>query len=377
MGEYPFQMIGGVPVVTAPAEVDATNAAGLRAILLEWQARGHTTVVVDLTGTQFCDSAGLSELVWAHKRAVADGGGLRLVMTGDGAVVRIVTVTGLDRLIPRYVTVKQALGQAPAAASRPLHPGPPPGPTATPADPPAHLQEPGSLAGVAADRRRCEQCGAGFVPVRERARFCSGDCRAAWNRGHFGDPAVETSTLTWLLTAMSEATALLPTVKPWDQAQVFAAIGEAVWWITMVDATLVRHHRSVYDTALAAHTPAERQLIEQTLAGLRFARNWISREAGPGEALHPGVGIRRITQWRWKLIPEPALTWLPPSAQAWELARYRAYQARLAGHTIGDTFRRPVSFLTLTGTKATSTTDTSQHPTPPLAGHSGSGMSGG
>jgi anti-anti-sigma regulatory factor len=37
--------------------------------------------VVDLTGTQFCDSAGLRELVWAHKRTVADGG-LRLVMAG-------------------------------------------------------------------------------------------------------------------------------------------------------------------------------------------------------------------------------------------------------------------------------------------------------
>ena len=163
---------------------------------------------------------------------------------------------------------------------------------------------------------------------------------------------------------MSEAAALLPTVQVWDQAQAFAAIGEAVWWITMVDATLVRHHRGIYDTALAARTAAERRAIEQTLAGLRFARNWISRGAGPNDAIHAGTGNRRITQWRWKLIPEPALTWLPPSAQKWELARYRAYQACVAGNTIGKTLGQAVNFLTCTGATAASATDTAAHTRP-------------
>lgn len=75
---YLFQMAGGVPLVTAPAEIDTTTAESLRAILDEWQSRGHTTVVVDLTATRFCDSAGLQELVYAHLRAVADGGALQL-----------------------------------------------------------------------------------------------------------------------------------------------------------------------------------------------------------------------------------------------------------------------------------------------------------
>jgi anti-sigma B factor antagonist len=91
---YLFQMAGGMPVVVPPAEVDTTTVAPLRAIPLEWHRRGHTTVV-DMTGTQFCDSAGLRELVWAHTRAVADGGGLRLVIPADGAVLRVFTVTGL------------------------------------------------------------------------------------------------------------------------------------------------------------------------------------------------------------------------------------------------------------------------------------------
>ena len=351
---YPFQMAGGVPVVTAPAEIDTSNAGELRAILFEWQSRGHATVVVDLTVTVFCDSAGLRELVWAHQRAVADGGGLRLVIPAGGAVARIFTVTGLEGIIPRFATVGQALAQVPAAAARPRRRGPGPETAAVLAAPPGRAREHG---GAVADRRGCEQCGAGFVPAREHARFCSGECRAAWNREHLGDPAVEASALAWSIAAMSEATGRLPAVKAWDRERAFAAIGEAVWWITMVDATLARHHPGVYDKVMAAHAPAMRQLIVETLAGLRFVRNQIGRGAPLGEAIDTGAGARRITGWTWKPVPAPAAAGLPPRAQAWERARYRAYQARLAGHTIGKTFGRAVTFLTLTGADAASATE--------------------
>ena len=40
------------------------------------------------------------------------------------------------------------------------------------------------------------------------------------------------------------------------------AISEAVWWVTMVDATLVRHHPDAYDGVLAGQSPTERQLVE-------------------------------------------------------------------------------------------------------------------
>jgi anti-sigma B factor antagonist len=305
-------MTGGVPVITAPAEIDTTTAGELRAVLLEWQRRGHTTVVVDLTGTEFCDSTGLRELVWAHKRAVADGGGLRLVTLADGAFMRIFTVTGLDGILPRCATVAQALAQAPAS-------------------------------------RDCAQCGTVFVPKREHARFCGGDCRAAWNREHLGDPAAEAGALTWSVAAMSEATARLRGVKASDRQQALAAIGEAVWWITMVDATLVRHYPVAYDSVLAGHTPAKRRLIVETLAGLRFVRTWISRGAALDEAIETAEGAWHVTGWTWKPAGEPAPAWLPLRAQAWERIRYRAYQARLAGHAIGATFGEAVAFLTLTG----------------------------
>jgi hypothetical protein len=44
-------------------------------------------------------------------------------------------------------------------------------------------------------------------------------------------------------------------------------------------------------------------------------------------------------------VPEPKLTALAPRGLAWEMTRYQAYQAQLAGHTIGETFARAAEFL--------------------------------
>ena len=120
---YPL-MINGVPVVTAPEEIDVTTAGQLRAVLLYSAVRGHATVVVDMSRTRFCDSAGLTVLVRAHKRAVAEGGELRLVVPDDGAVARIFAITRLDLVIPLFSSLDEALAPRAAAVIRPLRPRP-------------------------------------------------------------------------------------------------------------------------------------------------------------------------------------------------------------------------------------------------------------
>jgi hypothetical protein len=219
------------------------------------------------------------------------------------------------------------------------------------------------------DTRNCEQCGTSFVPRREHARFCSADCRAAWNREHSGDAVAGASALQWSVTAMSETTGRLPRTRAEDRPRAFAVISEAVWWITIVDATLVRHHPDAYDSVLAGLAPAERQRTEGILAGLRFVRNRIGDEADlaefiePGDA-GPGAGEGRIRGWTWKPAPAPALGSLAQRAQAWEITRYQAYQAQLAGHTIGATFGRAAEFLKLAAADATSITDISAQARP-------------
>lgn len=109
---YLRKMINGVPVVAAPAEIDITAAEQLSAVLLDSAAREHTTIVVDMTGTACCDSPGLHTLLRAHKRAVAAGGELRLVVAADGAVPRVLNLTGLDLLLPCFPSLTAALNPA-------------------------------------------------------------------------------------------------------------------------------------------------------------------------------------------------------------------------------------------------------------------------
>ena len=114
---YPLDFVRGVPVVTAPEEIDTTNAGGLRESLLKAAALGHATLVVDLTRTLFCDTAGLNVLVRLHKRALAEGGELRLVIPSV-PVLRALAVSGVDRVIPHFATLDEALVPPPAATIR-------------------------------------------------------------------------------------------------------------------------------------------------------------------------------------------------------------------------------------------------------------------
>jgi anti-sigma B factor antagonist len=124
------ETIGAVPVVAAPEEIDITNAAGLRAA-----AQGDGTLVVDMSRTQFCDSAGLNVLVRAHNRAQAQGREVLLVISG-AAVLRMFAVTGIDHLIPSFASLEEALahavtvsGSPPLAAAVPPCPCYPPPPS--------------------------------------------------------------------------------------------------------------------------------------------------------------------------------------------------------------------------------------------------------
>jgi hypothetical protein len=127
-------------------------------------------------------------------------------------------------------------------------------------------------------------------------------------------------------------------------------ISEAVWWVTMVDATLMRYHPDIYGGVLARQDAAQRRITEDTFGGLRFVRNRMGYDTDPAEFIQPrnsGAGAGRIAAWAWKPVPEPALASLTQRAREWEMTRYRAYQAQLAGQTVGETFGRAAAFLQL------------------------------
>jgi anti-sigma B factor antagonist len=109
--EFAVEIVSGIPVVTTWGEIDVTNAAGLRVALPEAAAGGHETLVVDMSQTLFCDTAGIQALVSAHKQAQAKGGEVLLVIT-TAAVLRIFAITGLDGVIPHFGSREEALAAA-------------------------------------------------------------------------------------------------------------------------------------------------------------------------------------------------------------------------------------------------------------------------
>jgi hypothetical protein len=212
------------------------------------------------------------------------------------------------------------------------------------------------------DTKNCEQCGTGFTPRREHVRFCSARCRMAWHGQNPGDRAAEVSALDWSFAAMCEATGRLSRVQAWDRSRAGWAVGDAVWWVTIVDATLVRYHPEAYDCVLASQVPAEPWLIEDTLAGLRYVRNQMGGADHQVNFVCPGASQfdprqRGICAWTWSYLPEPGLASRPLRGQIWEMTRYRAYESQLAGHRVGDTFMQAAGFLRLAVARAVSVTD--------------------
>ncbi len=82
-------------------------------------------------------------------------------------------------------------------------------------------------------------------------------------------------------------------------------------------------------------------------------RNQLGRSADPAEFVRPVTGGDGAAAWAWHPLPEPGLGQLAPRARRWELSRYRAYQARLAGRDIARTFARCAEFLALAAGLAT------------------------
>jgi hypothetical protein len=170
-------------------------------------------------------------------------------------------------------------------------------------------------------------------------------------------PPGEASALDWSISAMVETIDRLPRVKAWDGARAMAVIGEAVWWVTIVDATMVRYHPDTYDQILAGASAADRLTTEESLAGLRYVRNHMGHDIDhvdfvEGAPRQPGRAADRIANWAWRPLPQPCLSTLSPSAQEWEMDRYRAYQERLAHHAVGEAFSRARNFLADVATTA-------------------------
>ena len=116
--DYSVRWVNARSVITMPAEIDATNADEVRAALLSAARPDVPVLVIDMTGTTFCDSSGVHAVITAYRQAAETGTELRLAVT---SVQRIFTVIGANQLMPIYPALEAAL-VANAGRASPPHP---------------------------------------------------------------------------------------------------------------------------------------------------------------------------------------------------------------------------------------------------------------
>jgi anti-sigma B factor antagonist len=99
----------GSAVLEVSGEVDIYTAPKLREKLVELVESGNERIVVDLEGVGFMDSTGLGSLVAGLKRVKERDGEMVLVCTRD-PVLKVLGITGLDRVFSVHGSVSEALG---------------------------------------------------------------------------------------------------------------------------------------------------------------------------------------------------------------------------------------------------------------------------
>ena len=95
-------------VITIIGSVDSADSSALLDFLNELIDAGHTCLVIDMTRMDFIVSMGLGAFVRTYTRLRQAGGFLRLAGP-QPLILQIIKTTALDRLLPIYDSLDQAL----------------------------------------------------------------------------------------------------------------------------------------------------------------------------------------------------------------------------------------------------------------------------
>jgi anti-sigma B factor antagonist len=107
-GHLPVTWHGQLAVIAMPEEIDMSNGAEVQAGLLAALGQRPAVLVVDMTGTTFCDSAGVRAIMLSHRQASGQGSELRLVI-GSPGVHRVFSIIGAGELVQIHPDLASAL----------------------------------------------------------------------------------------------------------------------------------------------------------------------------------------------------------------------------------------------------------------------------
>ncbi|MFI5688015.1 STAS domain-containing protein [Streptomyces sp. NPDC051636] len=104
----------GLAVAAVTGALDLHAAPILRAHVLDLIRQGRPHLILDLDQVGFCDSTGLSVIIGVWHAAQEAGGSLALAHVPD-RMMRMLTLTGVDTLLPLHPTTADAVSARPTA----------------------------------------------------------------------------------------------------------------------------------------------------------------------------------------------------------------------------------------------------------------------
>ncbi|MEZ5126422.1 MAG: STAS domain-containing protein [Thermoleophilia bacterium] len=99
---------GDVGVVSLEGEIDIYSSPQFKEVLLRGIEEGASRIVIDLTDVTFIDSTALGVLVSGAKRVRPHNGSLDIICVDDN-IIRILEITGLDRIFGVFTSRGEAL----------------------------------------------------------------------------------------------------------------------------------------------------------------------------------------------------------------------------------------------------------------------------
>ncbi len=103
------ESITSVITLAPKGRLDAFSAPVMREEIQQQVAKGKHRLVIDLSQTQFLDSAGMAALVSALKLCRQQDGDVRLVWPEIEVVKRILALTKFDRVFDIRTTAEEAV----------------------------------------------------------------------------------------------------------------------------------------------------------------------------------------------------------------------------------------------------------------------------
>jgi anti-sigma B factor antagonist len=104
-----LELRDGVQVAHIAGEVDIANAAALEAEIAEAVSNAADGLVIDLTETEYFDSAGVRLLFELHGRLAGRRQVLRVVVPHEAVILSALRITEVDQVVPIDATVDEAL----------------------------------------------------------------------------------------------------------------------------------------------------------------------------------------------------------------------------------------------------------------------------